>query len=472
LDQTRTAPVAAPARHARPDFPHGRLPILAMVVTAAALLLVVLASIGVHIPYGLFYRLPLYGVFQPVASPWALTVVPAGALLAFLAWYATTSTRPRTPVALALLVFGGVVTAVSIALVRGHRYDLVRGVSTAPGARYLTSDVHLVDQFGIRGFVEHYTALFPLMHVYNARTHPPGLILLLHTIMSVVGSAHLLRVSTVMAVIAMSGAVAAWLMGREGAGPRSGMTAAILFVASPGPLVMTYTSVDAVIAVPLALGAALVMVAVHRDDLRWAAAGGAVLGVAALLTYAVAFVALAATIAIAIEAGGWRRAVRLLGGTAAGGVAVLLLAWLTLGFNLLTTYRATPNVSNARYDPYWIIGSPAAVLIFAGIPVAALGLVGLVRPPSGTRRAVLPLTLVVIMLVWVNLPPSVTGLRPGETERTWAFLYPMLAAAAAAVVTRWLDRASPARRGTAIATLVVIGVAQTVLIQSLWDTLF
>jgi hypothetical protein len=85
---------------------------------------------------------------------------------------------------------------------------------------------------------------------------------------------------------------------------------------------------------------------------------------------------------------------------------------------------------------------------------------------------VLPLTLVVIMLVWVNLPPSVTGLRPGETERTWAFLYPMLAAAAAAVVTRWLDRASPARRGTAIATLVVIGVAQTVLIQSLWDTLF
>jgi hypothetical protein len=77
------------------------------------------------------------------------------------------------------------------------------------------------------------------------------------------------------------------------------------------------------------------------------------------------------------------------------------------------------------------------------------------------------------MFVWGVLPPSITGLRQGEVERTWAFLYPMLAASAGPVIAHWTRSRTQSGRiwaGATVALLVALSVAQTGVIQSLWDT--
>ena len=99
------------------------------------------------------------------------------------------------------------------------------------------------------------------------------------------------------------------------------------------------------------------------------------------------------------------------------------------------------------------------MLLWAGLPLAALGLAGLiVKEVPEARRPVLPLVLMAAMFVWGLLPPTVTSLRQGEVERTWAFLYPMLAASAGPVVARWTDstRLSRIWAGSVVFTLVVL----------------
>jgi hypothetical protein len=123
------------------------------------------------------------------------------------------------------------------------------------------------------------------------------------------------------------------------------------------------------------------------------------------------------------------------------------------------------------YNIYWAFATPAAWLMWAGLPVAALGIVGLVRLATGQPRHVFPLALVVIMVVWAALPANITTLRPGEVERTWAFLYPVVAATAGPVVDRWTRDARGPWSGVIVAGLVVISLAQTVFLQSLWDNL-
>jgi hypothetical protein len=259
-------------------------------------------------------------------------------------------------------------------------------------------------------------------------------------------------------------------MGRTIGGSRAGRISAVLFVTAPGPLLLAYTNLDAVFATFLAGAAALFVLATARRSVAVAAAAGAVLGAGTLMTYATVFVALAATVAVVIETRRVRDAAKLLGAAAVGGVVVLLLARLALGIDIIASYRASPS-SGGQYQPYWIFGSPAAWLIFAGLPLAALGLAGLVRKVPGARRATLPLVLVTIMVIWAALPGEITKLRPGEVERTWAFLYPVLAAAAGPVVDRWTRAAG--RWGNAIVpSLAVLGIAQAVLLQALWDNLF
>jgi len=75
------------------------------------------------------------------------------------------------------------------------------------------------------------------------------------------------------------------------------------------------------------------------------------------------------------------------------------------------------------------------------------------------------------MTLWAALPTALTKLRPCEVERTWAFLYPLVAAAAALVVERW-TRGRGRWSGAIVAALVVVSVAQAVLIQGLWDNLY
>ena len=103
--------------------------------------------------------------------------------------------------------------------------------------------------------------------------------------------------------------------------------------------------------------------------------------------------------------------------------------------------------------------------MWAGLPLAALSVAGLLIKVPGARRPILPIALVLIMVVWVGLPTEITKLRPGEVERTWAFVYPVMAAVVGVVVDRW-KRGKGRWSGAIVAGLVLLSVV----LQSLWTT--
>ncbi len=464
--------IAAQADHADSSAVWPRrwyLPVFAMLAVGCAVLAFFAYSSTVHIEFGIFPRPPMYGYFRPKLAPAALWVIPAGLLLAGTAWLVSSAKRIAGWLALSAVVAAGVATAAAVALVRGNPNALIRGVSTAPHTFYYTTELHFIDEYGVRGFVQHYPELITKFFLYNAKTHPAGVLVFLNLVFQTLGRSHPLRIATALAVIALSAAVAVWSMGRELGGDRAGRIAAVLFVAAPGPLLLAYTNLDVIFAAVISAALALVMMAIHRTSPVLAAGAGAVLALSTLMTYATMFVAIAVAIAVAIQAPTVRTAARLLGAAAGAGLAVLVIARLTLGFDLVATYRAMPK-SRTPYDLYWTFAHPAALLTWAGLPLAALGIAGLLIKVPGARRATLPLVLVVVMLVWGTLPAAVTGLRYGEVERTWAFLYPVLAAAAGPVVDRWSRRAGR-WSGAVVAGLVVLSVAQTAVLQALWDNL-
>ncbi|MCW3817549.1 glycosyltransferase family 39 protein [Micromonospora sp. DR5-3] len=446
-------------------------PLVGMAATAAALLAFWLWSQTRTIKFGYFRRPPIYGEMIPIWDDLALTVIPAGVLLAGIGWLVTSWRRLPTWLALALVVLAGVVTATAVNLVRGQAGDLTRGVSTDPASPYYTSDLHFLYELGPREFVERHAELSPRFHSASTRTHPAGVMVFLYLLFRAVGASHSLLIAVVIAVIAFCSAVSAWLIGRTLGGERAGRIAAVLFAAAPAPLMMAYSNLDTVFAVPLTMSVALFVLAADRRSWILAAAGGAVLGVATTMTMATSFIAFAATVALVVQTG-WRTAVRLLAAAAAGGAIVVGLAWLVLGLDILATYQATARISHP-YDWYWLAGSPVAWLIYAGLPLAALGVYGLFRRVPGAGRPVLVLVLVLFLVVWAGLPAQVTKLRPGEVERTWMFLYPMVAAAAGVVVDRWT--AGFGRRwlrGGVIAGLVLVSVGQAVLIQGLYENFY
>ncbi|RZU74548.1 dolichyl-phosphate-mannose-protein mannosyltransferase [Micromonospora kangleipakensis] len=421
--------------------------------------------------WGYFARRPIYGKFIPIWDELALWVIPAGVLLAGVAWLITSWRRLPTWAALLLVVLAGAAAATTIALVRGEVGDLTRGISTGPKSPYYTSDLHFVYELGLRDFVERHAELSELFHSYNSRTHPAGVLVFLYLLFRIFGASHEMWIAVVIAVVASSSAVATWLIGRTLGGERAGRIGAVLFAAAPGPLMLAYSNLDTVFAVPMTMSVALFVLAVHRRSVPVAAAAGAVLGLGTLMTFATSFIVISAAVAVVIQTG-VRTGARLLGAAAAGGAAVLGLAWLTLGFDVLASYQASPRVSGYS-TTYWMVASPAAWLIYAGLPLAALGVAGLFRRVPGARRPLLLVVLVLFMVLWAALPSELTKLRPGEVERTWTFLYPLVAATAGLVVDRWT--AGFGRRwlrGAVVAGLVLLSVGQAVLIQGLYNNFF
>jgi Dolichyl-phosphate-mannose-protein mannosyltransferase len=447
-------------------------PVVAMVVAAGVLIGVGFWSQTVPpLPFGFFSDRPLYGIFQPIFSPLALTVIPSALLFAGTAWAVTSSRRLPSWLALALTVLTALITAVTIALVRGDRRELTAGVSLKSGT-YYTTDLHYVAQYGVRGFVKNYPILEPKLHAYNGKTHPPGVQVFLWIVYKISGHGYPLLMTTIIAAISLLTAVGAWAMARSYGGERAGRIAAALAVAAPGPLLLAYTNLDVVFAATFSIAGAFIVVGAHRRSAVLTGLGGLVIGFATFLTYATTFLVFAVVLAVIIETRSARQSLKLLAAAAVGGAIALAILRFVLDFDPVADYRAVPR-SNGHYYHYWIIGGPSAWLIWAGLPLAAIGLAGLVIKVPAARRPILPLVLIVTMLVWGALPAHITGLRQGEVERTWAFLYPMLAASAGPVVDRWTHgrRISRAWAGPIVAGLLLISIVQTGVIQALWDNL-
>ena len=252
-------------------------------------------------------------------------------------------------------------------------------------------------------------------------------------------------------------------LARDELGEHGRRWALTLWVLSPMVVLYTATSADAVFAVALA-GAAL---AAHRGLVRrswaWTLAGGALLWVGSMLTYAAALL----LVFLLVRAAGRLRSEPgwVLGWAAATAATVLGLAgllWLATSYDPAAAVRAThaayqaaPGSASRPYLP-WLVGDPIAFGGMLGIPLfaallAAAAAVVHQRDWAGFDAAVLACLLAA----------SSWGFSRGEVERIFLFLAPLALVPVVRQLLRWRARLP------AVAALLV---AQTLAVQLLFYT--
>jgi hypothetical protein len=183
-------------------------------------------------------------------------------------------------------------------------------------------------------------------------------------------------------------------------------------------------------------------------------AGAAGLAVASFFSYAVLAMGAWAVLVRALR-GDRRAAVEVAVACGAAVVAFYVLLWAATGFELPQVVRATEEVyreSVARLRPYafWLFGSPAAFLAFAGLPLTWFA----ARALGRRHPAAVALAIVIVI-------SAVGGFTKAETERIWLMYVPPLCIAAAAAL--------PERRLTLVLALLA---AQSLLVELLFGTVW
>ena len=259
------------------------------------------------------------------------------------------------------------------------------------------------------------------------------------------------------------GALAAGWLARDELGERGGRLALAVWVLAPGVVLYLATSADAVFAAVLG-GAAL---AAHRGLVRrsagWTVAGGVLLWVSSMLTYA----AVLLLVFLGVRAAGRLRADRawVLRWAAATSAVVAVLAgvlWLAAGYDAPAAvlaahgaYQATPGSAGRSL----VHGLPGDLLAFGGmlgVPLAAalaVRTVAVVRERAWTSVDAAALATLLAAASW--------GFTKGEVERIFQFLVPLTLVPVVRQLLAWRVRAP-----------VVAGllVGQTLLVQLLFAT--
>ena len=466
---------------ARPSGRRTIVGVVAWVVAAAAVLAVfdLLSARSEHARQGWlvrsgdkFARPPVYGHFSPHVSRWIVAAIVAAVGAGFLAWLAGRARMPgKAFVAASVLVFGSFATAV--AFVGGDRVEAAAGMSA-------DIDVPVVERLGVREFVRTYPDLIGReVRGIHAMSHPPGRPLMAWLLVTAFGD-HPLAKAVAVAAISSLVLIPTWLLTREMHGEPAARFALVLLASAPGPLMFAFASFEAVEAVFL-VTAGWLFIRAFRDDgsTAHAVAAGSVLGAAMLLTFSTGIVAaFLGLYAILTRPRG--TALRALLGAAAGGLVALAVLRVAIGFDPVAASSATrqlfaglppcPPVPGPgtglchlqRPYLYWLAGAPAAWLTFAGVALTGLGLRELV---GGHRRYLVALALPPAILY--ALPRSVTGLFPGELERTVLYAFPFVAVSAGAALARLTDE-----RGARVLTvaLILLAGAQTIALEALYRT--
>ncbi len=256
----------------------------------------------------------------------------------------------------------------------------------------------------------------------HVRGHPPGLVVGLWAADQI--GLDPVEVNLALVLLGWAAAVAAGLVAaRDVAGEPAARRMAPLLALAPGAI-WAGTSPDAFFAGVTGAAVAALVLATGREGRRadvTAAAGGVLVGVSLLLSYATGPV-LAVPVTVALV----RRRLRPLVVGAAAALAVLLVAglagfWWPAGL-LATREEYHDGLSQLRPLRYFVVGNLAAVAVAVG-PALGGGVANLVR-------RLRPGALVVGALVGVAAA-DLSGLSKGETERIWLVFVPWLAGAAA-----------------------------------------
>lgn len=411
-----------------------------VVVTVGFGLIADLAGLGLGTPLPPFFATwePSVG---PGALPWLIVLVVATAGAVPLARGA------GGPLAFALAASAlGLVARLALAASREgvDGWYSVFGSDPEAANEYLPALPAL--DLGLGAFLDRFAQLAPSLPIHPS-AHPPGTLLLLDGL-GIDGARG-------MAALVIAVGIAAVPLTYLGA-LRLGMeewrarAAALLLAFSPASMLYGVSSADALFAT---LGIAAVVLLV---------AGGAVSRIAGALTLAIAsffswaLLAVAAFSALVV----WRReglgkAIRVAAGSGLALLAFYGVLYAISGYDPIGVVSSANEaydlgISNARPWAYWVLGSPAAFLVAAGLPILWYG-----------GRALGTGETVAVALAAVIAIAALLGFSKAETERIWLFFVPLACLAAAAVVPR--ER---------VPLLLGLLVAQAVVVELTLDTVW
>jgi hypothetical protein len=238
-------------------------------------------------------------------------------------------------------------------------------------------------------------------------------------------------VETALAFLGAAAASVAALVVLDDLAGREAARRALPFVVL-APAALWHANADALYA-GLALGAVALIVrstaARTQRPVTHGAAGGALFGVALLMTYGVALLA----VPVAVVAVTRRRLQPVI--VAAGVTTMILLLPALWGYSWLAGLSATKDAYDttvARFRPYSYF--VVANIVVLAIAIGPAIVVAVTRLRDDSARLIVAAGLAVIALA------DVTGLSKAETERIWQPFMPLALLAGAALVRqrRWL----------------------------------
>jgi hypothetical protein len=376
----------------------------------------------------------------------ALAVAALGAVIAGAPSILRAPRKAYISVAFAAAL--AVALAVNAARTGSHGWDAI--FDTGPRGSFEAKNEYLPGlpalSYGPRFFLDRFAELVPAVPV-NVAGHPPGLLLFAYATTLTTPA----RFAALCIAAAAACAPLSYALGRGlGQEERTARTAGLLAAAAPGLLLFGTTSADAVYAA-LGVGAAALLV---RPSWTARGAGAVVLAAAAFCSWAL-LAAGAFAVIVAWQRSGWRDGLRL--AVVCALPFLVLNAWLAAayGYDPIGTLRGTEAVyrrSLAEVRPYWfwVLGSPIAWLVCAGLPLSGGWLVAARRRDPGA-----------VALAAVVAIASVLAFTKAETERIWLPFVPLACVAAATAV--------PPRR---LRLILLALAAQTLATQLLFETVW
>jgi len=404
-------------------------------------------------PRTVIFAAPLVARFDPHLPPTALIPVAIAAVVVLFAPRLVADLGWRRLLVVAFL--GAAAWAVAVALADGAA-ELTRPLHFPND--YL-ADVRLIGSPGV--FLSHFVSTIGRLH-QHVRAHPPGMVLLLWAMNRAgLGGPGWEAALEILGGAAMVPAVLVAV--REMAGERTARAAAP-FVAFAPAAVWVATTGDAFFAGVEAWAVALLVLSLHRTGRRSAGlalAGGVTFGVALLLTYGVAVLAvIPALVAVAR-----RRLVPIL--LAAVGVGAVVLASGIAGFWWFEGLRASlvqyrTGVARFRPQSYFWYGDLGAFAVVLG-PATAVGLARL------RDRGVWLLVGGGLLAMALS---DASGLSKAEVERIWLPIAPWILAVGSSVVARPQADLASADATVALRTWLTLtlgaGLAIQLLLRTTW----
>jgi hypothetical protein len=436
LDRSVERAATPPARPAAPDRAFFRA---TAAVGAGALLLGVLGTFGTRgwgrVPFSVpappwYLSWPYYIFWSPrLDLAWALAALPV-AVLAVAAALALARGRLARPAKLASLAGCTAALALALAALGGGP-----AAWRAPLA-YAGEYPDAVDQVGaIPTFLRQFAASVPSLPDFVAQ-HPPGatvFYLLVDRVWSGLTAAALATTAAAaLGVLVVAG------LARDELGERGEGWAAVCWLVGPLTVLYAATAADAMWAPLLAGGALAAHRGLERRSWSWTAAGGVLLWVASMMTFAAVlvlpFLAVRALRHLREE---WTWVLAWAAATSAVVLGLVAACRLATGYDPLAAVEAVnrfwsvaPGTNRVWW--IWVFGDLLAFAGMLGFPLAAGLLTGIsaaLRRRAWGSFEVATLASLLVAAVW--------GHTKGEVERMWQFLVPFAVVVAVRQLRRW-----------------------------------